>query len=163
VQCPRWLRCCSGTAAEVDVPAGHQPCHLAETPWPATAASRAPRPAHVARVASPRWLPQGPLQCPPWEPARQRRPDTVRTAVRRGQQHGHRHQPGHVCRTPSVRTGSFWTRRTVNPLTGPARYNFLYSSSGRPRPATPLPACHQAIGHAHCCTKSRPPVRMLEV
>ena len=120
--------------------------------------SRAPRLAAVPHeLPCPRWLPQGRPRVRPGG----RHAEGGRTPIRAADRRGHQH--GHVCRTPSVRTGSFWTRRTVNPLTGPARYNFLYSSSGRPRPATPLPACHQAIGHAHCCTKSRPPVRMLEV
>jgi hypothetical protein len=55
----------------------------------------------------------------------------VRAGDRRRHRHGHRHQPGHVCRTAAVRRRSFRKQRTVNPLIVPARYNFLYSSSRR--------------------------------
>jgi hypothetical protein len=64
---------------------------------------------------------------------------------------GRRHQRGHArrtpsVRTPSVRTQSFWKQRTVNPLTDPTRYNFLYSSS---RPALRAAALgRQTIGVA---------------
>jgi hypothetical protein len=76
-----------------------------------------------------------------------------RTADRRRHRHGHRHQRGHVCRTPPVRTPP--VRRAAVPEAADgqsadrSRYNFLYSSSrpalraaaygGRPRPAAPSP------------------------
>jgi hypothetical protein len=40
----------------------------------------------------------------------------VRAADRRRQRHGHRRQPGHVCRTAAVRRAVVRKQRTVNPL-----------------------------------------------
>jgi hypothetical protein len=70
---------------------------------------------------------------------------------RRGHQHGRRHQPGHVCRTPAVGTvvisgsgGRSIRRLVIAPQLprAPTRYNFLRSSSrpacGRPPAAAVL-------------------------
>jgi hypothetical protein len=48
-----------------------------------------------------------PDSCPHWWPACGRRPDVRPVGnPRRGYQHGHRHQPGHLCRIPAVRTAA---------------------------------------------------------
>ena len=111
-----------------------QPARL----WPAVAAVPDRVRLCPHEVAGLGWLPQGP-PCPRCWPASGRRPDT---RPGRGHRHGHRHQPGHVCRTPAVQRAVVRKQRTVNPLIAPTRYNFLYSSSrrpcGRPPPAAAL-------------------------
>jgi hypothetical protein len=93
-------------AAGAAMPAGHRPCspHL-ERPWPAVAAvtGRGARP-RVARVAMAAGLAQRPpvVHTGGWWAVGGRTP--VRAAARRGHRHGYRPQPGHVCRTPAVRT-----------------------------------------------------------
>jgi hypothetical protein len=99
-RCPRQDRCCSGTAAEVTIPAGHQPCAPCVD---ASVTCDSSVPGHHVRAASHK------LPCP--RPANRKdhhvstlaagvreAPDTVRAADCHG------HQPGYVCRIPAVRT-----------------------------------------------------------
>ena len=55
----------------------------------------------------------------------------VRGVVRYEHRPGHRHQPGHVCRTLTVLRAAVQKRWTVNPPMVSARCNFLYSPQGR--------------------------------
>jgi hypothetical protein len=85
------------------MPAGHRSCSLQGA---VACGSRDPGPAsgRAARVACPQWLPQG----LPHVHAGGRRAEggriSVRTADRGRHRHGHRYQPGHMYRTPAVRT-----------------------------------------------------------
>jgi hypothetical protein len=103
------------------------------------------RAAFVAMSAS---ATAGTTTCPCWWPAARRRPDTcprrpiaadISVATRTSPSACAGHQP-------SGRR-SFRKQRTVNPLTRPARYNFLYSSSRpAPRAASGRPPARQRHG-----------------
>jgi hypothetical protein len=104
--------------AGVAMAAGHRPCSLEAA---VACSSTCPR---RIRCAPPK-LPcrggcRGPTPCPHrWTGVRETTGYCPRRQIVRGYRQGHRHQPGHVCRTPAVGERSlerpFRKQRTVNP------------------------------------------------
>jgi hypothetical protein len=93
----------------------------------------------VRRVAVSAGLPQGPPRVHTGGRRAGGGRTPVRAAARRGHQHGYRHSPGHVCRTPAsgrLPSGrqSFRKQRTVNPPLAHCRsLRFVTTSSTLPQ------------------------------
>jgi hypothetical protein len=81
-------------------------------------------------------------------PACDPRPDTPSEASdRRGHQPGHRHQPGHVCRTPSVRTAVV-PEAAERSIRCSSQF-VVTSSTGSSRPACGRPPAAAVLGRRH--------------